>query len=277
MELQITTLIENEPDTAGKLQYEHGLSMYIEFDGKKLLFDTGQTGAFVENANILSKDLGSLDYVFVSHGHYDHSGGMKRLLPLLSKDTVVCVGEEFFHGKYKKAEDAFVYNGVDFSEQDLLAQGICVSKVVDDTQYLTDKIIVFKNFLSKNDFEMPNPKFYKKTDTGMQPDAFADEIALGLVTEKGLVVLVGCSHPGIVTMLQHIKERVDMPLYCVIGGTHLVDAFETRFAKTVEAMRAMHLQKIAVSHCTGEAGKAYMREAFAEDFVHNNTGNVFVV
>ena len=96
MTLKITTLIENQPDEAGALAFEHGLSLYIEFAGKRLLFDTGQTGAFVDNARKLSVDLATLDAVVLSHGHYDHSGGFARLLPLLPANVPVYVGEGFF-------------------------------------------------------------------------------------------------------------------------------------------------------------------------------------
>ena len=84
MELKITTLIENQPGQDERLAFEHGLSLFIEFAGKRLLFDTGQTGAFADNAEKLSIDLSQLDAVILSHGHYDHSGGLARLLPLLS-------------------------------------------------------------------------------------------------------------------------------------------------------------------------------------------------
>ena len=89
MELKITTLIENQPGQDGRLAFEHGLSLFIEFAGKRLLFDTGQTGAFADNAEKLSIDLSQLDAVILSHGHYDHSGGLARLLPLLSPGTPI--------------------------------------------------------------------------------------------------------------------------------------------------------------------------------------------
>lgn len=115
MELKITTLIENQPGQDGRLAFEHGLSLFIEFAGKRLLFDTGQTGAFADNAEKLSIDLSQLDAVILSHGHYDHSGGLARLLPLLSPGTPIYAGKEFFAAKYKKLPgDRFQYNGNPF-------------------------------------------------------------------------------------------------------------------------------------------------------------------
>ena len=97
MTLKITTLIENQPDEAGALAFEHGLSLYIEFAGKRLLFDTGQTGAFVDNARKLGVDLTTLDAVVLSHGHYDHSGGIlafSRINPQASIYMMVSAGEK---------------------------------------------------------------------------------------------------------------------------------------------------------------------------------------
>ena len=99
MKLQITTLIENNQDEKKELINEHGLSLYIEVDGLNILFDTGQTGDFIKNAKILKKDLNSLDYMIISHGHYDHSGGLKELVNLLSEYPKFVVGSEFFKPK----------------------------------------------------------------------------------------------------------------------------------------------------------------------------------
>ena len=96
MELKITTLIENMPDDAGQLLYEHGFSLYIEFQGKKILFDTGQSGAFLKNAEKLGKEIKGVDYFLVSHGHYDHSGGVLRTAELLDERTRTYVGNGFF-------------------------------------------------------------------------------------------------------------------------------------------------------------------------------------
>lgn len=85
MELKITTLIENMPDSKGELICEHGLSLQIEFRGKRILFDTGQTGDFLKNAEKLKKSMQDLDMIIISHGHYDHSGGVPKLVKIQIK------------------------------------------------------------------------------------------------------------------------------------------------------------------------------------------------
>ncbi|MBO5336302.1 MAG: MBL fold metallo-hydrolase [Lachnospiraceae bacterium] len=302
MELQITTLIENEPDDKGELKYEHGLSLYIEFQGKKILFDTGQTGAFLENAKALGKSLEAVDYILISHGHYDHSGGVPRLLETLEKKLVLSedkptdkipmlVGAEFFHPKYKQLPNGSRhYNGNPFGEGEVGNAPVVLKKINQDITYIAENIVVFKNFKRYTKFEQINPKFFVKqlqvgTDKagiGIEPqekylqDEFVDEIALGLITTKGIVLVVGCSHVGIVNILENVTERTGLPIYAVLGGTHLVEAGEERLQETMSAFRRLKVQEIAVSHCTGEQGMFYAKRAFGANFIRNNTGNVYI-
>lgn len=292
-ELQITTLIENEADDEKLLFNEHGLSLYIEFQGKKILFDTGQTGKFLENATKLEKSIEEADYIFVSHGHYDHSGGVPGLLKYLSaqenaeysvesnrdKKIPLYVGNEFFHKKFKKLPQGFWhYNGNPFREEELENSQVALNRITEDTTYITEDIVVFKNFTKYTDFEVTNPKFFiKQDDNSYVQDEFVDEIALGLITTKGLVLIVGCSHVGIVNILENVKRRINVPIYSVLGGTHLVEADEERLEKTMAALMDFDLQQIAVSHCTGEQGMAMVKEAFGDGFIQNNTGNIYKV
>lgn len=278
MELKITTLIENMPDCEGKLIAEHGLSLYIEFGGKRILFDTGQSGEFVKNAESLGKPLEDLDMIIISHGHYDHSGGVPTLLNTLQKITKMYVGEGFFEKKNKKlAEGAYHYNGNPFTEEDLLVRKLVLEKITEDITYLTEDILLFKNFPQVSDFEQLNPKFFIQKGEEYIQDAFSEELALGLRTKKGLVLVVGCSHVGISNILHSVKMRVKEPVFAVLGGTHLVEADEERLEKTMQAFRECGVCKVAVSHCTGEEGIKCARTEFGEDFVLNNTGNVFEV
>lgn len=278
MKLQITTLIENNLDDRKELINEHGLSLFIEVDGLNILFDTGQTGDFIKNAKRLNKDLNSLDYMIISHGHYDHSGGLKRLINLLNEYPKLVVGSEFFRAKYKKVdEQTYKYNGNSFDEKFILDHNIPLKKVEGGIFYISDRIMVFHHFLRKNDFEKRNDKFYILEKNFVTHDDFDDEIVLGITTDKGLVVIVGCSHVGIVNILCSISEKTGMPIFAVIGGTHLVEADEMRIQKTMDAFRAMNIKFIAVSHCTGEEGIKRTQQKFRDKFIYNNTGNVILV
>jgi 7,8-dihydropterin-6-yl-methyl-4-(beta-D-ribofuranosyl)aminobenzene 5'-phosphate synthase len=278
MELKITTLIENNSDDKGKLLYEHGLSLYIETDGKNILFDTGESGDFIKNAKFLNKNLEKLDYCIISHGHYDHSGGVEKLISEVDKFPKFIVGEEFFKPKYKKIDaPGYKFNGNSFDEEFIAKKQISLRKVKEDTIYLTDHIIVFHHFSRYTDYEKRNSRFYIKETAEFIPDSFNDEISLGIITDKGLVVIVGCSHVGIINILKTISKRVNIPIYAVIGGTHLIEADDFRMHKTMDAFKEMKIQLIAVSHCTGEQGVRLISEELKEQFIYNNTGKVIEI
>ena len=274
MSLKITTLIENHPSDNHNLAYEHGLSLYIEIDNLKILFDTGQTGTFVKNAQTLNCPLDDLDYVIISHGHYDHSGGFKTLMPFLNSKTKLIIGNEFFNLKYKKLDDnGYKFNGNGFTEKDLLNNDIKYLKIKDDIYHLNEHIDIYKNFKQANDFEIIPAKFKINQDDNYINDTFPDEIALGIKTNQGLIVIVGCSHRGIVNILESVKEQTSLPIIGIIGGTHLVEADEDRIARTLNYLDTLPLQFIACSHCTGEAIND-IKEHFKNKFIFNCTGNV---
>lgn len=277
MEVKITTLIENRENEHRELKFEHGLSLYIELGDKRILFDTGQTGAFVDNAALLGKDLDQLDYCMISHGHYDHSGGLKRFLATTKKAPKLIVGAEFFRKKYKLAGEDYKEDGNLFSEEDLLNLQVDIQKITEDITYLSDELMVFKNFPSQVSYEEKNNYFFLKDGENYFIDEFVDEIALGIKTSKGLVVIVGCSHVGVVNILKTIQERTKLPIYAVIGGTHLIRANEERIRNTIQAFQDMGIQLVAVSHCTGDVAVEMIEEKMPQQFVYNNTGNIIEI
>lgn len=278
MNIKMTTLIENNPDKYGKLCYEHGLSIYIETDEANILFDTGQTGIFLENAKELRKEFDRLDYLIVSHGHYDHSGGVKKSLELMGKDTKMIVSDKFFKPKYKLLpEKMYKFNGNSFTAEDVKKAGIELIELESDMYSITENIMLFHNFSYKNDFEKRNPSFFIKQDEKYVPDYFYDEVVLGIRTDKGMVVVAGCSHVGIINILTEISARTGLPVYMVAGGTHLMAADDERIDKTIEALRKFNIRRMAVSHCTGEKGIERLKAEYGERFIYNNTGNVIKV
>ncbi len=276
--LRITTLIENHPNETKELSYEHGLSLLIEADGKRILFDSGQSGAFIQNAKILHQNLENLDYVVLSHGHYDHSGGFYQLVKTVKHIPHLIVGEEFFRLKYKtKSEGQYQYNGNSFREEFLNQYEIPITKVTGDILHISEHIMIFHHFHKITEFENTNSKFLFKENATYRTDDFADEIAIGVVTKHGLTVMVGCSHIGIINILKAITQRTKLPICAVIGGTHLIEADEERIHKTIQVWKEMNIKQIAVSHCTGELGISCIQRELPNEFFMNNTGKVIEI
>jgi len=238
MNLRITTLIEDNPSINLNLYNEHGLSLYIEVDETKILFDTGKSGDFIKNAEKLDVDLNNLKYVILSHGHYDHSGGFEKLVNKVKTPYKVIVGKGFFNKKYKFIEEGtYKYIGNSFSEEFVNENNIPIKYVKEDIYYITENIMIFTNFKKHNDFEVISGKFKIKQAENFVLDNFSDEIVLGVKTDKGFMVILGCSHIGIVNILETIIERTGIPIYGVIGGTHLIEADELRIIKTIDFLK----------------------------------------
>lgn len=278
MNFKIVTLIENNPGIDPKLYSEHGLSLYIEVDEFKILFDTGQSGNFIKNAERLNVDLNNLNYAILSHGHYDHSGGFKKFVDKVKNPYKLIVGKGFFNKKYKFTEEkTYKYIGNSFSEEFVNHNNISIKYIEEDIFYINKDIMIFSNFKRNNDFELTNPKFQIKQNKNYILDDFSDEIVLVVKLDKGLIVIVGCSHVGIVNILETIMEKTGMPIYGIVGGTHLVEANDLRLNNTIDFLKEKKVAILGMSHCTGENAVNRVKEEFKERFLNNITGNIIKI
>lgn len=269
------TLIENNPDDNNTLLSEHGLSIYIEVDEMKILFDTGKSGDFINNAEKLNVDLSNIDYLLLSHGHYDHSGGFKKLVDRIGNSFKLIVGKGFFNEKYKLMDNnTYRYNGNPFNKDFINKNNISLTCINEDIFYINEDIMIFFNFKRNNDFEIQNKLFRIKKNEDYILDDFSDEIVLAVKKDEGLIIILGCSHVGVVNILETIMKRIGLPIYGIIGGSHLVEADEERVSKTIEFFKENNIKIIAMSHCTGEIAIEKLKNEFKDKFVYNNTGNI---
>lgn len=278
MRFKITTLIENNPGDDPLLYSEHGLSFHIQMDGINILFDTGQSGNFIENAEKLNVDLNKLDYVIISHGHYDHSGGFKRLAESSGASFKLILGEGFFNSKYKLVpEGDYKYIGNAFDEAYVNSRRIPITYVGENIFEISENAIIFSNFQRQNDFEIPNKKFFVKKNDRYEADKFSDEIALAIKLKEGLFVVLGCSHVGVVNILETIMQKTNMPIFGIVGGTHLIEADESRLRETAGFFKRKNIRLIGMSHCTGEEAVKEFQKEFHDSFFYNKTGSVFAI
>ena len=284
--MKITTIIENSLGENKSLLNEHGLSFFIENNGKNILFDTGKSGNFVENAKKLNIDLNKTNYLVLSHAHYDHCGGVRTFLDNFTSKPELFISNNFFKNsnKYHHSDgnqkldftsdnNEYNYIGINFDETFIKDKNLNINYVSKDMVNITDNIYVFSNFEKTYNFETLNSNMIIKEDENYVIDSFKDEIVLGIDTEKGLLILLGCSHPGILNIVSTIAQRTHKKIYGILGGTHLIEADEIRINKTIDVLKDLDIKLIGVSHCTG--GKAIeMFRNNCDNFFVNSTGTI---
>jgi len=275
MSLKVTTLIENTMGEHLALKSEHGISFFIEKEGHKLLFDTGQSGAILENSEQLQLDLSDLEYVILSHGHYDHSGGFRALTRIAKKFELI-VGDGFFNKKYAYRNNSYEFLGNNFNENFLKENKISYKFVNKDLNEIIPGIYVITNFPRIHKDEVINTRFKLLKDGEFISDPFNDEVLVAIDTPEGLVILLGCSHPGMKNMLDSARNLLGKQIYAVLGGTHLIEANDDSLNISMDYLDKGEMKVIGVSHCTGE--KAMSNLSISNNrYFHNRTGSSLIV
>lgn len=269
--MRIVNLIEDTCGAEG-LQYEHGLSFYIETEKHKILLDTGATGAFMENAKKLGVDLTQVDMVVLSHGHYDHSGGMLDFVKLNPKAKIYM--QKTAGGAYYNLRDGVEkYIGIDKAILDL------PQVVFLEGDYQIDEdIYVFTNILGRKYWPESNQLLKEKVKGHFIQDTFAHEQCLVVSEAQEKVLLSGCAHNGILNILAAYQERFDEMPDKVISGFHMVKKgdYTAEEAATIRdtalALKKLHT-KFYTGHCTGEAAFALMKEIMGEQLLLVHSGD----
>lgn len=237
--IKIFSLIDNISSNKN-LKKEHGLSFYIEAYGNKLLFDTGASDKFIKNAQKLKIDLKDVSSLILSHGHYDHTGGIKRLLQINPKIKIF-IKKEAFKAKFHKKNE---YIGI--------PKDLHIIK-----NFKTKYSEVFK--LCKNVYIVSKIHITDKSDTHFNNmylangkiDNFIDEQVLVITSKKGLIVVTGCSHRGIINICKYVKDIFKQDLSLVIGGLHLSHESKKNLLEISKKLANLKAGKFLVCHCTG--------------------------
>ena len=257
--MKISILTENAPGTfTGS---EHGLSYLIEHDGKRILFDTGQSDLFLLNAGIMGADLNNIDVIILSHGHYDHGNGLQYL----RGGKLICHPGCFIK-RYSKAGNKYI--GLKNTLSEISARFDLITS--SDPYQVSPKII----FLG----EIPRTTSFESKQTGFifedgKPDFVIDDSALALGLKEGIFVVTGCGHAGIVNTLEHAKKvSGEERIYGIMGGFHLKqDDLQTR--ETIKYLKDNEVKYVYPSHCTALPALVAFHHAFGMDAV--KTGQVF--
>ncbi len=234
--MKISILTDNNPGTF--TQAEHGLSYLIEHDGKKILFDTGQSDLFLRNAGKMNTDLENIDTVILSHGHFDHGNGLEYL----SEGTLIC-HPGCFVKRYREKDRTYI--GLKKSKEELSAIfNLNTSRV---PVKISEKIIFLGEIPRETDSESKTTPFILDDET---PDFVMDDSAVALIIPEGLFVVTGCGHSGIVNTLKHAMKITGIgKISGIMGGFHLKE-IDNQLKETIKFLRENKVKHVIPSHCT---------------------------
>ena len=271
MEIKITTLSENTANY-GYLA-ERGLSILVEVDEAKILIDTGLSFSAVHNAQLMGIDLSKIDCIVLSHGHVDHTGGLRDVLKI-RREVEVVAHPDIWVPKYvrRDGESREQHNGMPFTQEELESQGARFN-LAREPVHIAENILTTGEIPMLSSYEEIENKLFIKEAEMLRPDPLADDLALIIDTDFGLVVVLGCAHRGMINTLHHAQNLTGKELvYAVIGGTHLFRASEERMDRTIANLKETGVQRIGVSHCTGFRASARLAREFEDMFFLNNAG-----
>jgi 7,8-dihydropterin-6-yl-methyl-4-(beta-D-ribofuranosyl)aminobenzene 5'-phosphate synthase len=266
--MRITILVDNYVAKRNFLA-EHGFSLLIETKDRKILFDTGQGYVLENNLHILGKDISDISQIVLSHGHDDHTGGLKFFIKKGVFPSILA-HPDIVYPKFKiegdKKSNIGLKNSLDHFQLDF-------SKDVKDF----GNGIIFSGEVPKNNkWELEETKYFRSVSGRLEKDPFSDDTSLFVKTPRGLLVLTGCAHSGIINIVQYgLNLTKAERLYGIIGGMHLKSASLARIKRTASILSEMKPDFLTISHCTGFDAGVIFKNIFKERAIFTSVGMVF--
>lgn len=271
----IRVLVDNETSRKD-LGAEHGLSILLEFDGKKVLFDFGQSRLFLENAKAIGTELSDVDYAVVSHGHYDHGGGLKYFTDLCP-ETPVYIQKDAFGGHYARREGGRVEN--------IGLTPVSEGRIVftEEEHEIEEGVILFSVPPAPEFEPFGNRVLFQKDESGNYVrDSFMHEQNLLVKTDGVTILVAGCAHRGIVNILEWVKKKYHIIPQFVVGGFHLRHPQDDKKTENLELNRiAMYLAdtkaRYFTGHCTGLQSYIKLKNILGDRIEYADAGSVMAI
>ena len=274
MEVKVTILCDN---LAGPISFkgEHGLSALLEVEGKSFLWDCGQSDVAVHNAMLCGADLRRVEGIGISHGHFDHAGGLPAVLAA-SGPKRLYMHPDALQPKYMVAGEFKRFIGIPFARE-LLETGFAGLELSREPVEVLPGVRLTGEVPRVTDFEGFEAGLHCLKDGELVPDPFADDQSLVVDTPGGAVVLTGCAHSGLVNVLKHVLETSGR-IKAVIGGTHLgLGATKERVDASLDFLEEVLPDKIVPCHCTGLGVIAAITDRFKDRAVPGQAGMSVIV
>jgi 7,8-dihydropterin-6-yl-methyl-4-(beta-D-ribofuranosyl)aminobenzene 5'-phosphate synthase len=273
--MKITIICEN---TVGRRigLGEHGFSTFIETERGNYLFDTGGGHSVVRNSLELNKDLRTIEKIFLSHGHFDHTGGLPEVLKLKGRVDVHAHAHVFLdriHVIKDNEKETKKFVGLPYKKKYLESLGahFIFNK---DFMEVEKGVFLTGEVPRKTSFEKPDPVLFSEIDGKTEQDIFSDDQSLILDTKKGLILVLGCAHSGMINIINYVIDKTGKDkFYAVLGGTHLDFLTPEQLEESIKILRKMEIEKMGVCHCTGMRAAFRLHQEFGDRFFYGHVGS----
>ncbi len=275
MQVKVTILVENTTPTPG-LMGEYGFACWLEIDGRHLLFDTGSEQALFHNSQVLGINLAEIEDVVISHGHFDHTGALLPLLKLYGPKRILAHPRLFLPRMLPLDKGGFKQIGTPFTSTELEKAG--ANFVFHDQWWeMWPGVYISGEIPRYHDFEDVGGDFKVEVNGQIQPDHLEDDMALVVDLPDGLLVISGCAHAGFLNIIRQAQKITGKSkILAYVGGTHLMNATESRIDQTIQTLRRLDIDRLVVAHCTGFRAAARLFNELGSKVVKGETGMKFL-
>lgn len=271
--MKITFLSDNKTENSSCMA-EWGLSFLIESDGHKILFDVGASPLFSQNATALGIDLGDVEAVVISHGHYDHTEGMEEFCRI-NKTAPIYIHKNAISAAYGTDSDGNIEDencGIRWNDS-------FVEAIKDRLIFTENTVKIFENMTimgSINPLKPMTETFYRPTSGGFLADDMSHEQVLVIKEDDGIHIISGCSHTGIESIIAHVKGLFkDEKIISIAAGMHLYCVSAEQVEEIAESMEKLGIQRLYPVHCTGMEAIMILKEKFGKRCVIASAGDSY--
>jgi len=262
--MKITTLIENLVYKKG-LVAEHGLSFYFNYDNQKIIIDTGQSGNFIKNASALGINIIDVDYVIITHGHYDHTGGLIDFLKINNKAKII-IKPDTLQPKLKNNNYIGIPKNLKIPEDRIYT--------IQSNKWLTQNIYILTNIHTHFTNDFHNENFYVNNNKEIKEDLFTDELSIVIKKDNQINIISSCSHNGITNIIETAKKNINLPVNLVLGGFHINRSSREVKDFIVKYLNNNNTKQIGFCHCSGIDNFSIFQNKCNAKVFYNYTGNV---
>jgi len=260
--MKVTCVVDNAVCDHSTFWGEHGLAFVIETKSGCVLFDAGRSGTvLLHNLELLDVEPKAVNALAISHAHYDHTGGLPALLDQVA-GIPFYAHPDLFRERFSRREESLRSVGLPL-EKEALAQRLAFQLSAEPTE-IVPGVWTTGEITDRTEPEGRSAHHLVRGVEGWEPDPYRDDMALVLETGRGLVVLCGCCHAGLLNTLAHVRRTFGVDITAVAGGTHLLQADEAHLRRVIEVLRELGVPRLYLNHCTGQRAYVTLAQAFGE-------------